>query len=83
MSGLMSASASPMPVDASGMLVINLQQYQSGLPYCQAATGTASWQQARFKTPSGWIDLTAIDATPACADGSLVCRRVMAIRLVY
>lgn len=71
MSGLMSQVQLPMPVDASGMLVINLQQYQSGLPYCQAATGTASWQQARFKTPAGWIDLAAIDATLACADGNL------------
>ncbi len=71
MSGVMSQLQLPMPVDASGMLVVNLQQYQSGAPYCQAATGSASWQQARFKTPAGWIDLAAIDATLACADGNL------------
>ena len=59
----------PMPVDASGELVVNLQQLTLGQPYCTDLLGTASWQQARFKAPTGWIDLQAIHAKLNCETG--------------
>ncbi len=61
----------PMPVDASGALVFNIQQFALGQPYCSALAGNASWQQARFKAPNGWIDLQAIHSTLHCADGNI------------
>lgn len=71
MTGVMASVQLPMPVDASGVVVLNLQQFKTGQPYCDAATGTASWQQARFKAPTGWIDLNQIDGSLACANGHL------------
>lgn len=61
----------PMPVDASGAIVLNLKNFTLGEPYCAALDGKASWQQAKFKTPSGWIDLQAIDGTLSCDNGNI------------
>ena len=71
MAGLMSQLQLPMPVDASGELVLNLQQLTLGQPYCNALSGNASWQQARFKSPIGWLDLRQIDAKLSCEQGNL------------
>ncbi|MFN6969479.1 MAG: type II secretion system protein N [Rheinheimera sp.] len=69
--GIMPQLQLPMPVDASGALVFNIQQFALGQPYCSALTGNASWQQAKFKAPTGWIDLQAIHSTLNCADGTI------------
>ena len=61
----------PMPVDATGALVFNIQQFALGQPYCDALSGNASWQQAKFKAPNGWIDLKAIHSTLSCVDGNI------------
>ncbi|WP_306519255.1 type II secretion system protein N [Rheinheimera sp.] len=61
----------PMPVDASGAIVLNLKDFVLGQPYCAALDGKASWQQAKFKTPTGWIDLQAIDAVLNCDNGNI------------
>jgi general secretion pathway protein N len=52
-------------------LVFNIKQYSMGQPYCSVLAGTASWQQARFKAPNGWIDLQAIHSTLNCEDGNI------------
>lgn len=69
--GIMPQLQLPMPVDASGALVLNIQQFVMGQPYCSALLGNASWQQAKFKAPTGWIDLQAIHATLSCAEGAI------------
>lgn len=61
----------PMPVDASGSIVLNISQFTPGQPYCASLNGTASWQQARLKSPIGWLDLRQIDATLSCEQGNL------------
>lgn len=61
----------PMPVDASGALVLNIQQFALGQPYCSDLQGNASWQQAKFKAPTGWIDLNAIHSTLDCEEGNI------------
>lgn len=62
----------PMPADASGSIVLSVSEYQFGQPYCSVLNGKASWQDARFKAPTGWIDLNAIHATLRCDNGSIV-----------
>jgi general secretion pathway protein N len=69
--GIMPQLQLPMPVDASGALVLNIQQFALGQPYCSALSGNASWQQAKFKAPTGWIDLQAIHSTLNCTDGTI------------
>ncbi len=62
----------PMPADASGSIVLTVTEFQLGKPYCSALNGKASWQDARFKAPTGWIDLKAIHATLRCDSGNIV-----------
>lgn len=62
----------PMPADASGSIVLSVTEYQLGQPYCSVLNGKASWQDARFKAPTGWIDLKAIHASLRCENGSIV-----------
>lgn len=62
----------PMPADASGSIVLSISEYQLGKPYCSVLNGKASWQDARFKAPTGWIDLRAIHATLRCEAGNIV-----------
>lgn len=69
--GIMRNLQLPMPVDASGAIVVNIKQFSHGQPYCTALDGNASWQQARFKSPIGWLDLRQIDATLSCDQGNL------------
>jgi general secretion pathway protein N len=69
--GIMRNLQLPMPVDASGAIVLNVQQFAQGEPYCASLTGAASWQQARFKSPIGWLDLRQIDAKLSCEQGNL------------
>ena len=61
----------PMQVDAAGTLVLDVASFAAGSPYCAALQGKASWQQARFKSPVGWLDLQQIDGTLSCEQGNL------------
>ncbi len=70
-SGLVGHLQLPMPVEAAGVLVLNVAAFSQGEPYCQQLNGTASWQQARFKSPIGWLDLRQIDGTLSCQQGNL------------
>jgi general secretion pathway protein N len=69
--GIMRNLQLPMPVDASGAIVLNINNFTKGEPYCAALDGSASWQQARLKSPIGWLDLRQIDATLSCDQGNL------------
>ena len=69
--GIMQNLQLPMPVDASGAIVLNIKEFAKGEPYCASLNGAASWQQARFKSPIGWLDLRQIDATLSCEQGNL------------
>lgn len=61
----------PMQVDAAGSLVLQIDSFSAGSPYCTALSGTASWQQARFKSPLGWLDLKQINGKLSCEQGNL------------
>ncbi|MEE2025406.1 MULTISPECIES: type II secretion system protein N [Alkalimonas] len=62
----------PLPVGADGTLMLDIEQYQQGAPWCKTLSGQASWQEARLQPPTGWIDLQHIFASLACDDGDLV-----------
>ncbi len=61
----------PMQVDAAGTLLLNVKGFAAGSPYCSTLQGTASWQQARFKSPIGWLDLKQINGVLSCEQGNL------------
>ena len=63
----------PLPVDASGELILDITQFQQGQPWCQSLQGQASWQDARLQTPAGnWIALQNLFGQLSCTDGSVV-----------
>lgn len=62
----------PMPVQASGELLLDIRHYRQGLPWCDALTGSANWQQARLQPPgSSWLELNTIYADLGCQQGEL------------
>lgn len=61
----------PFQVAASGNMLLNIQEFSKGQPWCEQLAGKASWLDARFQAPSGWIDLKAIDANLSCEQGQL------------
>lgn len=63
----------PLPVQASGELVLDIAQYRQGQPWCQTLSGSASWQDARLQTPTGtWLELQSLFGELSCADGTVV-----------
>ncbi|SEH65527.1 type II secretion system protein N (GspN) [Rheinheimera pacifica] len=63
----------PLPVDASGELVLDVAGFSQGQPWCKALTGHASWQDARLQTPTGtWLELQSLFGDLSCADGTIV-----------
>ncbi len=61
----------PFEVAASGSMLLNIQNFSMGQPWCEQLAGKASWLDAKFKAPSGWIDLKALDASLQCEQGQL------------
>lgn len=61
----------PMKMDASGDIVVRIEEFQSGTPYCTALKGQASWQDAKFESPIGWLDLQSITGALTCQQGNL------------
>ncbi|MBU1617866.1 MAG: type II secretion system protein N [Gammaproteobacteria bacterium] len=61
----------PFQVAASGNMLLNIQDFSMGQPWCEQLAGKASWLEAKFQAPSGWIDLKAIDANLSCEQGQL------------
>ncbi|MEH8022218.1 MULTISPECIES: type II secretion system protein N [Rheinheimera] len=63
----------PLPVDATGELVLDVTQFNQGQPWCQQLSGSASWQDAKLQTPTGtWLDLQNLFAELSCGNGTIV-----------
>jgi len=63
----------PLPVDASGNLVLDVPSFAQGQPWCKTLTGSASWQDARLQTPNAtWLDLQSLFGTLRCDNGTVV-----------
>ncbi|MBV2130873.1 type II secretion system protein N [Arsukibacterium indicum] len=63
----------PLPVSATGELMVEVKDFQQGKPWCSSLAGTASWLDARLQTPTGtWLELNSIVADLSCIEGSPV-----------
>ncbi|MBZ9613020.1 type II secretion system protein N [Rheinheimera maricola] len=63
----------PLPVDASGELVLDIAQFEQGQPWCSNLQGNASWQDARLQTPTGtWLELQNLFGELRCDNGTVV-----------
>lgn len=62
----------PLPVQATGELMLDVKHYSQGTPWCGQLTGAASWLDARLQPPgSNWLDLQSIYAELSCEQGNL------------
>lgn len=63
----------PLPVAATGELVLDVTAYRQGQPWCKALEGNASWQDARLQTPTGtWLELQSLFGELRCDYGTVV-----------
>ena len=63
----------PLPVQASGELVLDIPSFQQGQPRCKLLSGNASWQDARLQTPTGtWLELQNLFGELGCDNGTIV-----------
>lgn len=63
----------PLPVQATGELVLDITKFSYGHPWCEQLTGVASWQDAALQTPNGtWLELQSLFGELSCADGTVV-----------
>jgi general secretion pathway protein N len=63
----------PVPMAASGELVLAITEYRQGQPWCDVLQGNASWLDAKLQSLSGsWLDFQAFFATVQCEQGNIV-----------
>lgn len=63
----------PLPVAASGELVLDVVQFNQGQPRCTVLAGNSSWQNARLQTPTGsWLELQSLFGQLRCDNGTVV-----------
>lgn len=63
----------PLPVQAKGDLMIDIQQLQLAKQQCLNLQGQASWLEASLQPPTGtWLDLKHIYASLSCDEGQPV-----------
>ncbi|MDX3772729.1 type II secretion system protein N [Chromatiaceae bacterium AAb-1] len=60
----------PLPVQATGELMLDIRDYQYGAPWCDTLSGAANWLDARLQPPgSNWLDLQSVYADLSCQEG--------------
>lgn len=62
----------PLPVAATGDLVLEIADYQQGQPWCQQLQGNVSWLDARLQSPTGnWLELQSLFGALSCEQGTV------------
>ena len=61
----------PLPVNASGRVIFNIDEYRSGQPYCQQIKGDVFSPNIRVEGLSGWFSIGELGADLRCKSGDL------------
>ncbi len=64
----------PIPARLTGNMVLNIDRYQHGGPWCHTLSGTLSWLDAAMVSILGEVMLEQVDARLGCTNGSLTAR---------
>lgn len=62
---------SPLPINASGVLTLNIENWTFNREECQTLTGQLNWQQAQLQMPLGELDLGNPHATLSCKNRAI------------
>lgn len=61
----------PLPVNATGRVIFNIDEYQSGKPYCQQIKGDVFSPNIRVEGLTGWFSIGELGADLNCKSGDL------------
>lgn len=62
----------PFPMNLDGHLLLNIEQFDQGTPYCQALAGQLIWRKAGLEVMSTEVNLGQLVAELGCKDGQLL-----------
>ncbi|AOT06753.1 type II secretion system protein N [Pseudoalteromonas luteoviolacea] len=61
----------PLPVDAKGRVILELDEYNSGQPYCESLKGDISSPDIQVKGMSGWFSIGELSGVLSCKSGDI------------
>jgi general secretion pathway protein N len=61
----------PLPVSARGRVILDIEQYTQGEPYCQQLKGKLSSQMISIQGLSGWFDIGQLAGSLSCKSGNV------------
>lgn len=61
----------PLPVNATGRVIFNIDEFQSGQPYCQQIKGDVFSPNIRVEGLTGWFSIGELGADLNCKSGDL------------
>ncbi|MDK1288953.1 type II secretion system protein N [Pseudoalteromonas umbrosa] len=61
----------PLPVDAKGRVILELDEYNSGQPYCESLKGDISSPEIQVKGMSGWFSIGDLSGLLSCKSGDI------------
>ncbi|TMP25297.1 general secretion pathway protein GspN [Pseudoalteromonas rubra] len=61
----------PLPVDAKGRVILSIDEYYTGQPYCEALNGEISSPNIDIKGLTGWFSIGDMSGTLTCKSGDI------------
>ncbi|WP_440054321.1 type II secretion system protein N [Pseudoalteromonas sp. T1lg65] len=61
----------PLPVDAKGRVIVKVDEYQSGQPYCEGLSGSISTPNIDVKGMNGWFSIGDLSGQLDCKSGDI------------
>ncbi|MBQ4839560.1 type II secretion system protein N [Pseudoalteromonas luteoviolacea] len=61
----------PLPVDAKGRIILELEEFNSGQPYCENLKGDISSPEIQVKGMSGWFSIGDLSGLLSCKSGDI------------
>ncbi|MCO7191160.1 MULTISPECIES: type II secretion system protein N [unclassified Pseudoalteromonas] len=61
----------PLPVDAKGRVILSIDEYHTGQPYCEALNGEISSPNIDIKGLTGWFSIGDMSGTLTCKSGDI------------
>ncbi|OHU86874.1 MULTISPECIES: type II secretion system protein N [Pseudoalteromonas] len=67
----MSQVTLPLPVNAKGRVLLDIDQYQSGMPYCESLVGEIRSPGITVEGITGWFDIGQLAGGLSCKSGDI------------
>lgn len=61
----------PLPVTGKGYVVLDIDDYTSGIPYCESLKGDVSSANIDVQGLNGWFNVGSLDANISCKSGDI------------